>query len=257
MSKFLTTAGISHHVEEILSRAQHRVVIVSPYLRTRDRIRSLIKERAERGVEVHIVYGKDELHDKERAWIDALPTVRLYFHKDLHAKCFMNESAAVLGSMNLYDFSELNNIEMGVLLEAQGDAEVFEDIQEEVERIIRDAHERRVGDAVSGDAVSQPATTNVSNTPPPFHPIVIAASPPGHCIRCADPIPRDTNKPYCKSCYKAWADTGRGNPTERHCHLCGTGSKVNFKLPACKPCWRKNKAAFNKPPRHSRARASA
>ena len=55
----------------------------SPYIKTRDRIRSLIKERAERGVEVHIVYGKAELHKRERGWIDALPRVQLFFHKDL------------------------------------------------------------------------------------------------------------------------------------------------------------------------------
>ena len=98
MAEFLTTADMSAEVERVVKRAQHRVVIVSPFLRTRDRIRSLIKERAERGVEVHIVYGKEELHERERGWIDALPSVQLYFHKDLHAKCYMSESAAVLGS---------------------------------------------------------------------------------------------------------------------------------------------------------------
>ena len=256
MTKFLTTAGISHHVEEILSRAQHRVVIMSPYLRTRDRIRSLIKERAERGVEIHIVYGKEDLHSKERAWIDALPAVRLYFHRNLHAKCFMNESAAVVGSMNLYDFSELNNIEMGVLIEAQGDAEVFEEVVEGVERIIRYAQERQLSAAAS-DGATQAAEPPRTPEAPPLPPPLVTNDGRGHCIRCYERIPRDTNRPYCKSCYKAWADTGRGNTAERHCHLCGDKAKVSLKFPACKPCWRENKAAFNKPPRRSWARASA
>ena len=159
MSEFLTTADMSAEVERVVKRAQHRVVIVSPYLRTRDRIRSLIKERAERGVEVHIVYGKEELHERERCWIDALPSVQLYFHKDLHAKCYMSESAAVLGSMNLYDFSQANNIEMGVLIRAQGDAEVFEDVVEEVERIIREAQERR-SDGAASERVTQERDTD-------------------------------------------------------------------------------------------------
>ena len=164
MAEFLTTADMSAEVERVVKRAQHRVVIVSPYLRTRDRIRSLIKERAERGVEVHIVYGKEELHDKERAWIDVLPSVRLHFHKDLHAKCYMSESVAVLGSMNLYDFSQANNIEMGVLIRAQGDTEVFEDVVEEVERIIREAQERRPDGAASDRATRERDTDQVADS---------------------------------------------------------------------------------------------
>ena len=196
MAEFLTTADMSAEVERVVKRAQHRVVIVSPYLRTRDRIRSLIKERAERGVEVHIVYGKEELHERERGWIDALPSVQLYFHKDLHAKCYMSESAAVLGSMNLYDFSQANNVEMGVLIRAQGDAEVFEDVVEEVERIIREAQERRPDDAVSDRAAQEHDTDQVAEATAATGATDIASDPVGRtapeCPRCGTVMVRRT-----------------------------------------------------------------
>ncbi len=34
--------------------------------------------------------------------------------QNLHAKCYLNEKAAIITSMNLYDFSQVNNNEMGV-----------------------------------------------------------------------------------------------------------------------------------------------
>ena len=248
MAEFLTTADMSAAVERIIKRAEHRVVIVSPYLKTRDRVRSLIKERSAKGVEVHIVYGKAELHDRERAWIEALPSVRLYFHKDLHAKCYMNESAAVLGSMNLYDFSQANNIEMGVLLEAQGDADAFEDVAEEAERIISNAQQRHP-DAATPQA--DPAPPSQTEPPaglrpgPPTPSSDTADNVPaqrGYCIRCNARIPSDTSRPYCVSCFKEWADAGKGTPSENYCHLGGKEAKVHFKRPACKPCWRQSRS---------------
>ena len=54
-----------------------------------------------------IVFGKDELAKSEQVWINALSNVRLHFCKNLHAKCYMNQHAALIGSMNLYEFSHI------------------------------------------------------------------------------------------------------------------------------------------------------
>lgn len=45
------------------------------------------------------------------------PNVEILFENRLHAKYYANESSAILTSMNLYGFSQNNNIEAGVLIE--------------------------------------------------------------------------------------------------------------------------------------------
>ena len=43
------------------------------------------------------------------------PNIQIRYEKKLHAKYYSNESAAILTSMNLYSYSQDNNIEAGVL----------------------------------------------------------------------------------------------------------------------------------------------
>ena len=46
-----------------------------------------------------------------------LEYVQSVFCKNLHAKCYLNESTCIISSLNLYEFSQVNNNEMGVLIE--------------------------------------------------------------------------------------------------------------------------------------------
>lgn len=45
------------------------------------------------------------------------PNVEILHEKRLHAKYYASESKAILTSMNLYGFSQNNNIEAGILME--------------------------------------------------------------------------------------------------------------------------------------------
>ena len=49
-------------------------------------------------------------------WLEGLTQIKTSFRRNLHAKCYLNENEALLTSMNLYEFSEKNNDEMGVLV---------------------------------------------------------------------------------------------------------------------------------------------
>ena len=62
----------------------------------------------------------------------------LYFCENLHAKCYFNENLMVITSMNLHEFSQTNNREMGVLIkrEEEKDHELFMDAKNEADFII-------------------------------------------------------------------------------------------------------------------------
>ena len=70
--------------------------------------------------------------------------LRTSFCKNLHAKCYLNENRCIITSLNLYEFSQINNNEMGILLSKDEDSDVYRDAYEEAQRIVRISDEIRM-----------------------------------------------------------------------------------------------------------------
>jgi hypothetical protein len=85
--------------------------------------------------EIVIVYGKSELKQSELEWIKEIPDLKLYEKSNLHAKVYLNEEKAIICSMNLYDYSQMNNIEMGLLITKKEDEEAFASLIDEINNI--------------------------------------------------------------------------------------------------------------------------
>ena len=115
MAEFLTTTGISNNLESIITETKERLVIVSPYLKVNPLLKDLLEEKDRWKIDIRVIYGKSELNPQESSWLESLTSVRTSFCENLHAKCYMNEATALITSMNLYEFSQVNNREMGIL----------------------------------------------------------------------------------------------------------------------------------------------
>lgn len=144
MAKFLNTSGTNFFLEELIKNAKERLILISPYLRLNDRIKELLEDKDRLKIDIRIVYGKSDLHPDEIKWMQRLDYVRVSFCKNLHAKCYINESECIISSLNLYEFSQVNNNEMGILVRKYEDNEVFKDAYEEAQRIIRISDEVRI-----------------------------------------------------------------------------------------------------------------
>ena len=107
--------GISDRLEKIIKNAEERLWLISPYLKVNNRLKELL-EGKKPSVDVRVIYGKSELQPEEKKWLEGLTQIKTSFRPNLHAKCYLNENEALLTSMNLYEFSEKNNDEMGVLV---------------------------------------------------------------------------------------------------------------------------------------------
>ena len=116
MPEFLTTTGISDRLQKIIREADEFLVLISPYWQTNPRIRELLEQKSRTDTHIRVIYRKLDLHTEEGQWIYSLPSIELCFREPLHAKCYLNEKEALLTSMNLYQFSEVNNDEMGILV---------------------------------------------------------------------------------------------------------------------------------------------
>lgn len=136
MAKFLRTSGISHKIEEIIINAKDELVIVSPYLKLSNNLYERLKEKSDEGIRINFVYGKSELSTAEQGKIERLRTIKMYYYQNLHAKCYYNEQEMIITSMNLYEFSEKNNREMGIHVDRVNDFEMYEEAVKEVKSII-------------------------------------------------------------------------------------------------------------------------
>jgi phosphatidylserine/phosphatidylglycerophosphate/cardiolipin synthase-like enzyme len=144
VAKFLNTSATNYFLEELIKGASERLILISPFLRLNDRVKGLLVDKNRLKIDIRIVYGKNELHPEEINWLRELSFVRTSFCKNLHAKCYINEESCIITSLNLYEFSQVNNNEMGVFLSRENDPEVYREAFEEAQRIIRISDEVRM-----------------------------------------------------------------------------------------------------------------
>ncbi|MEX0598195.1 MAG: phospholipase D family protein [Candidatus Paceibacterota bacterium] len=144
MAKFLNTKGLSEWIPTIIDQSKSELVIISPFLQLSDTIYSCLLSANNRGVEIIIIYRENKISDIDKAKLTALENLNLMHHPNVHAKCFYNESYLLIASMNLYEYSEKNNREMGILFRGSvttnaftsEDSDIFEDALNEISTII-------------------------------------------------------------------------------------------------------------------------
>ena len=244
MIRFLTTSGIASHIEDLIRTAESRVVLVSPYLQFSENFVHRLMDADSRGVEVAIIYGKDRLSDEVRDVLGKLNRLRLHYYEHLHAKCYLNEHEMVIGSMNLYEYSEKKNREMGVLVTS--DEEVYQEAVAEVASIVRASKRQQVKGprqkAASG------GLAEVLGLPQERKEIHASNGSTngrrrrrnpkaGHCIRCRGSINHNPSVPYCPGCYDVWAKHNNPEWPERFCHTCGENADTKRFKPRCTSCY--------------------
>src|SRR3989338_3082394 len=181
MVKFLDTTGVSNELAQIIKTAKERLIIISPYLQISDRFKEMLDDQDRMKLDIRIIYGKSELQPQESNWLKSLKSVRTSICKNLHAKCYLNEKESLISSMNFYEFSQMNNNEMGIVVYKSEDSQLYNDINEEARRLIR----------LSEEVKAIPPEELIKNEE-------------GHCIRCGDKIKMDPKHPYCLTDYQMW-----------------------------------------------------
>ncbi|MBS1917915.1 MAG: phospholipase D family protein [Bacteroidetes bacterium] len=135
MAKFLTTSGIANYIEQIIRDADKSIIIVCPYLKVNKNAFDRLKDANRKGIRITVIYGKERLNANEEKKLHEIENLEIFYCQSLHAKCYHNENVMVISSMNLHEFSEKNNREMGILIEATNDEILFKDTLKEIESI--------------------------------------------------------------------------------------------------------------------------
>lgn len=144
MAKFLRTTGISYHLEELIKSTNDKLILISPYLQLHQRIKDHLQNLNIQKRDIRIIYRENKLQVEESNWLENQIGIRTSICSTLHAKCYINESEAIVTSMNLYSFSQQNNDEMGIYVTKKDDLELYNEIFEEATRLLTISEEIRV-----------------------------------------------------------------------------------------------------------------
>jgi len=250
MAKFLTTRGATSEIEKIINNANKSIVLISPYIKIPGSLFQNLLTADKRGIKTTLIFGKSKLDPDVQNQLKNLQNVAMYFLNNLHAKCYFNESQMVITSLNLYDYSEQNNREMGILISRQEDKEAFSEAVREAQIIMNLAEQQylhqRTSEILPPKAVKrtdptpkQTAEGIVGSLLRGFSDIVLQSVGlgKGYCIGCNTKIDYDEFRPYCPECYKQWVVNKKRNAT--FCHSCGERFGTSINKPVCLSCWKK------------------
>ena len=199
MAKFLNTTGVSYHLEELIKGTRERLILISPYLQFNERIKEHLNNLNIQKRDIRIIYRENKLQLDENNWLEKQIGVRTSICKSLHAKCYLNESEAIITSMNLYEFSQQNNNEMGIHITNVEDPDLYNSTLEEAQRLLTISEEIRV-------TVQKITSANQINSEK-IKPSNVKSNDKsvGFCIRTGAQIPFNVEKPLSPDAYKKWS----------------------------------------------------
>jgi len=135
--KLLNRKELVVAIENMIRDEKDAVLLLSPYIKLSEDIADILKNsKAKIRLIMRKPFEKDkEEHEKNLAEIETkLPKLRgcISMAKDLHAKVYMTTSKIVIASMNLHEYSEKNNFEVGFVLDNNLDNEICKKLYEEI-----------------------------------------------------------------------------------------------------------------------------
>lgn len=235
MAKFLNTTGVSYHLEELIKSTKERLILISPYLQFNERIKEQINNLNIQKKDIRIIYRENKLRPDENNWLSNQIGVRTSICKNLHAKCYINEVEAIITSMNLYEFSQMNNNEMGIHVTKAQNEELYNSIFAEVQRLLTISEEIRVTVQKVAPQESEKKLTKQAEVK---NEVPNSDKKMGFCIRTGQPIPFNPEKPLGYEAFKSWNQFGDPNYPEKFCHFSGEPS--NGETCVAKPILYKN-----------------
>ena len=221
--RILTDDDVEIAVLDLIREAKEYVVLVSPYHQHWFHLKRALKEAIGQGVEVTVGYRTKDSSYRSREGTEDVDELAglgatVVAVPNLHAKIYMNESTALVASMNLTEWSTKNSREICVRIDGRERSE----LEDYINALLDDGTPNRTAPAPHRGRTAR-----------------------GWCIRCGKDIAFNTKEPLCPADRKVWNKPQYRNPDypEKHCHRCGREHSTTFAKPLCLPCYRESPSA--------------
>jgi hypothetical protein len=289
MAKFLKGNELNAELEKIFETAENQIILISPYIKLHERYKSSLQTKIHNPyLEIILLFGKNEedisksMKQEDFDFFKQFPNIEILYEKRLHAKYYANETKALLTSMNLYGFSQNNNIEAGVLMESSfkgsftGENEMdnssweyFKIVLEQAELLYKKepifekknllSSKKYVKSEVIEDKLSEffnnkkydkvykkKFQKRKSDTNTEVKTEIKESENIGFCIRTGVKIPFNIEKPMSYEAFKMWNKYKDADYPEKYCHFSGelSNGKTSVNKPILNKNWKKAKAKF-------------
>lgn len=280
MATFLKGNELNAGLGKIFENAEYNIILISPYIKLHDRYKSsLLTKLRNDNIEITVLFGKNE-DDMSRSmkqddfdFFKQFPNVEIRYEKRLHAKYYANEKEGILSSMNLYGYSQNNNIEAGVLMSKNSfrgnnlDIETwdyFKTVLEQAELLFekRPVYEKKniltskkyIKSEIKTDKLSEffnnKSYKKVFKKPKQkkqHQKNEHLENGIGYCIRTGKEIPFNIEKPLEYKAFQMWNKYKNPEFPEKYCHYSGELSKgkTNVNKPILNKNWKKAKIHYN------------
>lgn len=267
MTKFLKGNELNAEIGKIFENAKDRLILISPYIKLHHRYTDELKSKVDNHkLTIVVVFGKNEKDLSKSLTLEDLnffkqfPNIEIRYEKRLHAKFYANQSSQIITSMNLYDFSQDENIEVGIKTEytnlgnlttklVTGETSLDKDAWEYFDKVIDRSEllfkntpqyesamlgmtKRYINFKTEVDKISE-HFSKINQRKMYSAKITSSEIIEGYCIRTGDKIPFNAQKPYSDKAYKSWAQFKNPNYKENFCHK--TGKKSDGKTSMANP----------------------
>lgn len=282
MAKFVKGNKLNAALEDIFEEAKEYLILISPYIKLHSRFKDELKKKIkDHKLEIAVVFGKNEndlsksFNTEDLNFLLEFPNIKIGYEPRLHAKFYGNEKYGLMTSMNLYDYSQNNNIETGVLTTPSHfgipgkndlDEESFSYFEEVIENSTIIYHKvpeyeknllskKYINSKIEVNCLDSyfkfnnavEDTGNFSSKNIELNSLKENIVPTGYCIRTGIPIPFNPEKPFSYDGYKLWAEKKDKNCVEPFCHFTGEPSngETSFSKPILSKNWNAAKKTFS------------
>ena len=289
MAKFFTGNELNTTIEALFEDAEEQLILISPYIKLHDRFVSVLKTKKDNPkFKITIVFGKNDedysksLRSEDFSFFKEFLNVEIKYEKRLHAKYYANESKAIITSMNLYSYSQDNNIEAGVLMVRNLLGNLASSLMDEetidktsskyFDRVIEQSdclfkkvphYESanfglskkykgpiieidKLGEHFEGKQATSQFKINSGKTTSNTSSYSNSLQS-GYCIRTGTQIPFNVERPLSYDAYKIWSKSNNKELPEKFCHFSGESSngETSVSKPILKKHWKKAKETFS------------
>ncbi len=172
MAELLINSKITSCLEELIRDAKEYLILVSPYLQLSDRIKNLLTYKVRQKIKIRVIYGKEKLKSDEYNWLNQHGNyIQTIFCEHLHAKCYLNEESCIITSLNLYEYSQVNNYEMGIFIRRSEDTDLYKSTLKEVHFLIESRQELEILNKAIVIRMESAQQSRVSSNKVPFYKI--------------------------------------------------------------------------------------
>ncbi len=246
MVEFLDATLITSELKKLIQNSE-KLYLITPYIKLSDRLKMILTDAdSNPNIQMTFICRKDASNNLEDLNFlqQKLKHATIFECKNLHAKCYINENTAIISSMNLYQFSQEQSLEMGVKIDRNlaTDALVYDQIMKEIRLIDGQSSKLQYRTISEEDTPASSQKSNIQQERKADAPKRTAPTKlrePGYCIRCGAEIPLNPDKPLCQKCFPVWAKYSDPTYQENCCHVCGKESKQSVEKPVCYSCYKK------------------